>query len=112
MYEGIFHSLHAAEGGAGVGVVLKMARPARGPADGEDWMPQRPVPTMLISGAELAQLTAADVHLAARDVGPVSLQDDAGGFGTDSAISRGKGGCAGEGPGGGGGVPAAGKRRR
>lgn len=39
-----------------------------------------------------AMIRATEVKIGAADLGPVGAMDDAGGFGTDSAISRGRGG--------------------
>jgi hypothetical protein len=91
VHEGIFHALRPA--GTDFDVLLRMARQLP-PADaGADWQPARPVPVLVVEGAELAQITAVDVRLGAADVGAGggASWDDAGGFGTDSAISRSRG---------------------
>ena len=51
----------------------------------------RPVPEKSIATDDWVEINAIDVRLGGVDVGPVGVGDDAGGFGTDSAISRGRG---------------------
>lgn len=96
VYEGIFHAL--LPDGPDFGVKLRMAKPRRdafaddGGAGGE-WEPVRPTPVLAIPASDLVSLTAVDVRLGAADVGGGSgaAWDDAGGFGTDAAISRARG---------------------
>lgn len=96
VHEGIFHALHPA--GSDFDVLLRMAKPRRdawaddgGDGDGE-WQPVRPVPLLTIPGADLVQITAVDVRMGPADVGGGGAAwDDAGGFGTDAAISRSRG---------------------
>ena len=49
-------------------------------------------PTKVIAYGGWEMVTATEVKIGAADLGPVGAMDDAGGFGTDSAISRGRGG--------------------
>lgn len=94
VYEGIFHTIDVQSGS----IVLKMAKTLKDPAaeDGA-WAPAaKPVPSLVVYATDLVQVIAADVRMGAADVGPVG-GDDAGGFGTDAAISRGRGGCVGAG---------------
>lgn len=93
-YEGIFHALRPA--GGDFDVLLRMAKPlaakSSAAAAGEDWQPVRPTPLLAVEGRELVQITAVDVRMGAGDVGAAgSAWDDAGGFGTDAAISRARG---------------------
>lgn len=92
VYEGIFHTADLDSKDASV--VLKMARVIKDPAVSEDdgLAPAKPVSSQVIHAADLVQVIAVDVRMGAADVGPLG-GDDAGGFGTDSAISRGRGGC-------------------
>jgi len=48
--------------------------------------------TKVIAYGGWEMVTATEVKIGAADLGPVGAMDDAGGFGTDSAISRGRGG--------------------
>lgn len=48
--------------------------------------------TKMIASGGWEMITATEVKIGAADLGPVGAMDDAGGFGTDSAISRGRGG--------------------
>ena len=93
VYEGVFHALRPS--GGDFDVQLRMAKPVArtaAAASGAEWAPVRPMPVLAIQGSELVQLTAVDVRMAAADVGaPGSTWDDAGGFGTDAAISRARG---------------------
>eukprot|EP00890_Picochlorum_soloecismus_P000165 jgi/Picsp_1/1149/NSC_04630-R1_---NA--- len=52
----------------------------------------KPEECKMIADSGWSKLEAVDVKVGAADVGPIGSMDDAGGFGTDSAISRGKGG--------------------
>lgn len=52
----------------------------------------KPEECKIIADSGWSKLEAVDVKVGAADVGPIGTMDDAGGFGTDSAISRGKGG--------------------
>lgn len=52
----------------------------------------KPEECKMIADSGWSKLEAVDVKVGAADVGPIGAMDDAGGFGTDSAISRGKGG--------------------
>ena len=104
VWEGIFHALRPA--GADFDVLLRWAKPvpAAGgrtpdswddaPAHGQaaaDWQPVRPQPLFTIAAGELVQISASDVRMGAADVGAAGGWDDAGGFGTDAAISRARG---------------------
>lgn len=55
----------------------------------------KPEECKMIADSGWSKLEAVDVKVGAADVGPIGAMDDAGGFGTDSAISRGKGGLEG-----------------
>lgn len=96
VYEGIFHT--ADLDSKDVSIVLKMAKTVKDPSLEEGaWAPAaKPVPSLVIYSTDLVQVIATDVRMGAADVGPVGGADDAGGFGTDAAISRGRGGCAGQ----------------
>ena len=101
-HEGIFHALRPA--GPDFDVLLRMAKPvqprrdawdddgAAGGAAAADWQPVRPVPLLTVPAAELVAISATDVRMGAADVGTAGgAWDDAGGFGTDAAISRARG---------------------
>lgn len=94
-YEGIFHALRPA--GSDFDVLLRMAKPlapasSAAAAGDQEWQPVRPTPLLAIEAAELVQITATDMRIGASDVGAAgSAWDDAGGFGTDAAISRSRG---------------------
>lgn len=71
--------------------MAKLAQPAGG-SDAEAQPPSRPLTLKVIEGSQLVQLTASDVRMGSGDVGAHgSAWDDAGGFGTDAAISRARG---------------------
>jgi PAB1-binding protein PBP1 len=90
VYEGIFHALRPA--GDDFDVLLRMARTVSAGDNAGERPRERPQALLAIEGADLVQLTAADVRMGAADVGPQgSAFDDAGGFGTDAAISRARG---------------------
>lgn len=94
VYEGIFHALRPA--GGDFDVLLRMAKPvetkAAAAADDAEWQPTRPTALLAVEGRDLVQIMAVDVRMGASDVGaPGSAWDDAGGFGTDAAISRARG---------------------
>lgn len=91
VYEGIFHALRAA--GDDFDVLLRMARLVRDPKGMLDAdTRQRPVPVKVVEGKDLVQITAVDVRMAPGDLGSHGAAwDDAGGFGTDAAISRSRG---------------------
>ena len=91
VYEGIFHTLKLDEGDAHV--VLKYARVVRDPSlTAEDFQAaaDKPEATKVVYSRDLASILARDVRLSAEDLGA----EDDGAFATDSAISRGRGGCA------------------
>jgi hypothetical protein len=52
----------------------------------------KPEDTKTVASSVWKMIQATNVKIGAADLGPVGAMDDAGGFGTDSAISRGKGG--------------------
>lgn len=52
----------------------------------------KPEDTKTVASSVWKMIEAVNVKIGAADLGPVGAMDDAGGFGTDSAISRGKGG--------------------
>lgn len=93
VYEGIFHALRPA--GSDFDVLLRMAKPLAADAvsaDDAEWQPTRPTPLLAVEARDLVQITAVDVRMGATDVGGAgSAWDDAGGFGTDAAISRARG---------------------
>lgn len=94
VYEGIFHALRPA--GDDFDVLLRMAKPVEAKAapmaDDSEWQPTRPTPLLAVEARDLVQITAVDVRMGASDVGAAgSAWDDAGGFGTDAAISRARG---------------------
>ena len=105
VWEGIFHALRPA--GSDFDVLLRWAKPVpaaakRTPDSWDDeqpsaaaapgeWQPVRPQPLVTIAAADLVQISATDVRMGAADVGAAGGWDDAGGFGTDAAISRARG---------------------
>lgn len=52
----------------------------------------KPEDTKTVASSVWKMIQATNVKIGAADLGPVGAMDDAGGFGTDAAISRGKGG--------------------
>ena len=52
----------------------------------------KPEDTKVVASSVWKMIEATEVKIGAADLGPVGAMDDAGGFGTDAAISRGKGG--------------------
>lgn len=52
----------------------------------------KPEGTKTVASSVWKMIQAMDVKIGAADLGPVGAMDDAGGFGTDAAISRGRGG--------------------
>lgn len=107
VWEGIFHALRPA--GSDFVVLLRWAKPvpaaaqrtpdawddeqpaAAAAAAAGEWQPLRPQPLVTIAAADLVQISATDVRMGAADVGAAGGWDDAGGFGTDAAISRARG---------------------
>ncbi len=87
VFEGILSEMNFK--GDQPGVTIKMVKLLSDPSQESDLPLERPQPQMLIPAEEVAQITAHDVRMSAGDVGD---WDDAGGFGTDAAISRGRGG--------------------
>lgn len=93
-YEGVFHG--AALDGPDPGLTLRMARVVEGkPA--ADAVPEPGLPagwhrSLKLPLGDVVQLTASDVRLGAEDLGGMVANDDLVGFGTDAAISRGRGG--------------------
>jgi hypothetical protein len=85
--------MHAAVlNGPQPGLSLRMARcmPVNGPA--EPGLPPGWSRTLTLPIAEVVQVTASDVRLGAEDLGGLAANDELVGFGTDAAISRGRGG--------------------
>lgn len=64
----------------------------KNPAEERDWWLVRPEAEKIIRHSDWVEIAARDVRMGAADVGAVGAHDDAGGFGTDAAISRGRGG--------------------
>ena len=105
VWEGIFHALRPA--GSDFDVLLRWAKPVPAaaqrtpdswddvqpgqPSAAGEWQPVRPQPLVTIVAADLVQISATDVRMGAADVGNAGGWDDAGGFGTDAAISRARG---------------------
>lgn len=92
VYEGIFHSINVSKEG-GLSATLKMAmmkKGAEGKALDMKAIAVKPEAVLMIEGKDLVQLFAKGVRTDAAYVGPD--QDDMG-FGTDSAISRDRGGA-------------------
>uniref|UniRef100_A0A061SAY3 Ctc-interacting domain 3 n=1 Tax=Tetraselmis sp. GSL018 TaxID=582737 RepID=A0A061SAY3_9CHLO len=91
VYQGVFSKAEVSADG-GLAVDLEMATVVR-EGDGEvtdmKQLAERPEPLVVISSSDLLHITAKDIRMNAGEVGPVA--DDMG-FGTDSAISRGRGG--------------------
>lgn len=84
----MFHGIAPCEDG-GIDVQLRMARLVADPAvPQEHFRPKRPQAQLTVPWPDFASLTAADVRMGEGDLGP---WDDAGGFGTDAAISRSRG---------------------
>ena len=92
VYEGIFHAIEVETEGQ-LGIILKMATTIAleggKPLDMKG-LAVKPEPTLLIRGEDLVRLAAKNVRMGAADVGPDA--DDMG-FGTDSAISKSRGGA-------------------
>ena len=87
-YEGVWHSIDSNK------LVLRMARlvsTSAGKAP-RSTMPER---TKEFPMGEWVSINAKDVRMGASDVGIQGASDDAGGFGTDAAISRGRGAASG-----------------
>ena len=89
-YEGVFHTM-STDGGR-PSIVLRMALVVRDPARPADAPSARPEKEVVIAAEDLVQCIARDLRTGEADVGPLGAGDDAGGFGTDAAISRGRGG--------------------
>lgn len=90
-YEGIFHTMKVE--GKDAHMVLKYAKVIKDPsitAEGLQAIAKKPEVTKVIHSDDIAGLVAKDVRMAAEDLGPE--QWDVGGFETDAAISRGRGG--------------------
>jgi LsmAD domain len=64
-------------------------------SNGEAPRSTRPEPKKIIPDGEWYEINAVDVRMGGSDVAAMGAGDDAGGFGTDSAISRGRGGAEG-----------------
>jgi len=112
LYEGILHTMKSDPSAKDFDVVLLMAEKkcssaAAGGGDKKDQkeggdnssmeeLVERPVPKLVIHSQDVIQLTAKSIQVDARSLGPVREgqhgvgHEDAGGFGTDSSISRGK----------------------
>ena len=88
VYEGVFSSIDSDS------VLLRMARLVR---DSTGQAPRSTLsePTKAIAMNTWVEINAKDVRMGAGDVGPFGAGDDAGGFGTDAAISRGRGAAQG-----------------
>ena len=85
VYEGILHSLQARS--QSTQVTLCWAKPIKGPDASAQ---ARPVEELVIKPEELVQMYASEVDLSPEAlVGPTN---GSGAFGTDSEISRGRGG--------------------
>ncbi|KAL4541833.1 hypothetical protein Ndes2437B_g06165 [Nannochloris sp. 'desiccata'] len=87
-YSGVFSSLTNSS------IILRMARLVRD-SNGEAPRSTRPEPKKIIPDGEWYDISAVDVRMGGSDVAAMGAGDDAGGFGTDSAISRGRGGTEG-----------------
>ena len=92
IYRGIFSTVEIESPGT-LSIVLKMATSLQS-SQGQsmDWkkIAETPVASMIIAGGDLVSLVANTVNMDASSVGPAP--DDMG-FGTDSAISKDKGGA-------------------
>ena len=91
-YEGIFHTMKV--DGMDAHVVLKYAKVLRDPSittEGLQAIAKKPELIKVIHSDDIAGLVAKDVRMAAEDLGS-EQQWDVGGFETDAAISRGRGG--------------------
>lgn len=93
-YEGVFHA--AVLEGAQPGLSLRMARCVGGQPAAET-PPEPGLPagwhrSLKLPLGEVVQLTASDVRLGADDLSGLAANDELAGFGTDAAISRGRGG--------------------
>lgn len=83
-YRGVLHAIDEKE------IVLRVVSIVHDGA--EEIKFARPEGRKSIPDAAWCMLEALEVKVGAADVGAYGAQDDAGGFGTDAAISRGKGG--------------------
>ncbi|PNH05513.1 PAB1-binding protein 1, partial [Tetrabaena socialis] len=92
VYEGVFGALLT--GPSGASVVLKFAKVKDpiAPTVARTTLAEKPIPVLTIGAGDLVQLYAKDVRLAAEDLSGVD-RSDVGGFETDAAISRGRGGA-------------------
>ena len=97
-YEGILHTIGTTSS-KDYDVVLLMAETVRdeskdGDADADNEIVQRPQAKLVVHSNDVIQITAKSVRTDAASVGPVNQavgsETDAGGFGTDASISRGK----------------------
>jgi len=89
VYEGVLHTISVDP--KDFHVVLLMAETVKNPGKGSGSdLVQRPVRKLIVHSKDLVQIVGKDVKMSAQDVGPLSEEVDAGGFGTDSSISRGK----------------------
>jgi len=84
IFEGIFSSIDSK------GIHLRMASLTHDSTG--KLRATKPEPIKVIPTAEWLSIDATDVRMGSADVGPLRAGDDAGGFGTDAAISRGRGG--------------------
>jgi len=94
VYEGILHTMKC-DTAKDFDVVLLMAEKIKeGPNATLSEMVERPEPKVLLRADQVVQVTAKAVKTDAASVGVLSAgakeHEDAGGFGTDSSISRGK----------------------
>jgi hypothetical protein len=87
-YEGVFSSIDNTQ------LTLRVCKLVRSET-GDTVRTAHPVPEKIFSTSEWVRIDATDVRMSAGDVGPLSAADDVGGFGTDAAISRGRGGLEG-----------------
>lgn len=90
-FEGIFST--PTWDAQGLSYVLRMCKQVRAAKGAENHV-RKPDASRAFRSGTVVQLVASHVRIGARDVGPLDL-DDAGGFGTDAAISRGRGGLVG-----------------
>lgn len=76
----------------GMNVVIKYAKLLRNAAKGSALagLAEKPIPTLVISSADLVQVVAKDVRFTPEDLGGEDRADF--GFDTDAGISRARGG--------------------
>lgn len=87
-YEGVFSSIDDKQ------LTIRVCKLV-GNAKGDKVRTARPIEVKHFPAADWVRIDSVDVRMTAADVGTMNPNDDVGGFGTDAAISRGRGGAQG-----------------